>query len=47
VPFEASGQRTHEAVPGSELVVIAGAPHGLTVSNKDEWNRHALAFLAK
>ena len=47
VPFEASGKRTHAAVSGSELVVIEGAPHGLTVSHKDEWNRHVLAFLAK
>lgn len=47
VPLEVSGQRTHEAISGSELVVIADAPHGLTVSHKDEWNRHVLAFLAK
>ena len=47
VPFEVSGKRTHEAIAGSELVVIEGAPHGLTVSHKDEWNRHVLAFLAK
>src|SRR6478735_8894956 len=28
VPFEGSGKRTHEAVAGSELVVVEGAPHG-------------------
>jgi non-heme chloroperoxidase len=47
VPFEVSGKRTHEAIPNSELVVIEGAPHGLTVSHRDEWNEHVLAFLAK
>ncbi|KQQ27877.1 MULTISPECIES: alpha/beta fold hydrolase [unclassified Frondihabitans] len=47
VPFEVSGKRTHEAVANSELVVIEGAPHGVTVSHKDEWNEHVLAFLAK
>jgi pimeloyl-ACP methyl ester carboxylesterase len=26
VPFEGSGQRTHAAIPGSELHLIAGAP---------------------
>jgi non-heme chloroperoxidase len=47
VPIEVSGKRTHEAISGSELVIIKGAPHGVTVSHKDEWNEHVLAFLAK
>jgi non-heme chloroperoxidase len=47
VPFEVSGARTHAAIAGSELVVIEGGPHGVTVSHKDEWNRHVLAFLAE
>ncbi|KGJ72454.1 bromoperoxidase [Cryobacterium roopkundense] len=47
VPFEVSGKRTHEAISGSELVLIEDAPHGLTLSHKDEWNQHVLAFLAK
>ncbi|GGK93291.1 arylesterase [Salinibacterium xinjiangense] len=42
VPFEVSGRRTHEAISGSELVLIEDAPHGLTVSHRDEWNRHVL-----
>ncbi|NQX12731.1 alpha/beta hydrolase [Microbacteriaceae bacterium VKM Ac-2855] len=46
VPFEGSGARTHAAIPGSELVVIKGAPHGVTVSNPEEWNEAVLAFLA-
>lgn len=47
VPFEGSGARTHEAIPGSELVVIHGAPHGVIVSNPDEWNSAVLEFLAR
>lgn len=47
VPFEGSGQRTHAALPGSDLYVIAGAPHGCNVSHPDEWNTALLAFLAK
>lgn len=47
VPFEGSGQRTHAALPGSELHVISGAPHGVNVSHADEFNNALLAFLAK
>jgi pimeloyl-ACP methyl ester carboxylesterase len=47
VPFEGSGARTHAAIPGSELVVIPGAPHGVNVSNAEEWNAALLDFLAK
>lgn len=47
VPFEVSGRRTAAAIPGSETVLIEDAPHGVTVSHRDEWNRHVLAFLAK
>jgi pimeloyl-ACP methyl ester carboxylesterase len=46
VPFEGSGQRTHEAISGSWLHVIAGAPHGCNVSHAAEWNRSLLDFLA-
>ncbi|MFZ7088854.1 alpha/beta fold hydrolase [Curtobacterium sp. RRHDQ10] len=47
VPFEGSGKRTHEAIAGSELYVVAGAPHGVIVSHADEWNRAVLEFLRK
>jgi len=47
VPLEGSGKRTHEALAGSELHVIAGGPHGINVSHADEFNRVLLAFLAK
>jgi non-heme chloroperoxidase len=47
VPFEGSGQRTHEAIAGSELHVVAGGPHGINVSHADELNRVLLQFLAE
>lgn len=47
VPFEGSGKRTHEAIAGSEVHVIAGGPHGVNVSHADEFNEVLVAFLAK
>jgi non-heme chloroperoxidase len=47
VPFEVSGRRSHEAIAGSELVVVEGAPHGLLVTHAAEFNAALLAFLAK
>jgi len=45
LPIEGSGQRTHRAVPQSELVKLAGAPHGLNVSHAQAFNDALLAFL--
>lgn len=45
VPFAGSGQRTHEAISHSELVVLKGAPHGCNVSHADEFNQALLNFL--
>ncbi len=47
VPIEGSGERTHRMVPGSEMHVIQGAPHGCNVSHADEFNRALIAFLRK
>ena len=47
VPFEGSGQRTHEAIAGSELHLIPGAPHGCNVSHAEEFNQALVTFLAK
>jgi pimeloyl-ACP methyl ester carboxylesterase len=46
VPFEGSGKRTHEAIPGSALHLIADAPHGCNVSHQEEWNEVVIEFLA-
>jgi pimeloyl-ACP methyl ester carboxylesterase len=45
VPFEGSGQRTHRAVPHSQLVTVKGAPHGLNVSHAPAFNDALLTFL--
>ena len=45
VPFEGSGQRTHRAVPHSQLVKLSGAPHGFNVSHAQEFNNALLSFL--
>jgi pimeloyl-ACP methyl ester carboxylesterase len=47
VPLEVSGRRTHEAVGGSELVVVKGGPHGINTSHAQEFNDAVVAFLAK
>lgn len=47
VPFAGSGKRTHESIPGSELHVVAGAPHGVNVSHADEFNRVLREFLKR
>ena len=46
VPLEGSGARTHAAIAGSQLHVVAGAPHGFNVSHAEEFNRVLLGFLA-
>jgi non-heme chloroperoxidase len=45
VPIEGSGQRTHRAVPHSQLVTVNGAPHGLNVSHAQAFNDALLSFL--
>jgi non-heme chloroperoxidase len=47
VPFIGSADRTHKAIPHSELHVITGGTHGINVSNADEFNQTLIAFLAK
>lgn len=47
VPLAGSGQRSHAAIAGSQLKVIAGAPHGCNVSHAETFNLALLDFLAK
>lgn len=47
VPFEVSGKRVHEQVEGSELLLIEGGPHGVTVSHADAVNAALVEFLAR
>ena len=39
MPFEGSGRRTHEAIAGSYLYLIADAPHGCNVSHAEDFNQ--------
>jgi pimeloyl-ACP methyl ester carboxylesterase len=41
VPFEVSGKRSHEAIDGSELVLVEGGPHGVNATRPAWRQRHA------
>jgi pimeloyl-ACP methyl ester carboxylesterase len=45
VPISGSGERTHRAVPHSQMVRIVGAPHGMNDSHTQVFNEALLAFL--
>ncbi len=45
LPITATGIPLHQAIKGSRLVVVEGAPHGLTHTHKDKLNADLLAFL--
>lgn len=47
LPLEGSGRRTRQAIAGSELQVLKGAPHGCNVSHADAFNTALLTFLAR
>ena len=47
VPFEVSGKRTHEAIKGSQLVVIKGGPHGFNASHPEPFNKALIEFLGR
>ncbi len=46
VPIAGSGERTHRAIPHSQMVRVAGAPHGLNVSHAPGFNGALVSFLA-
>jgi pimeloyl-ACP methyl ester carboxylesterase len=45
LPILATAMRTHEAVKGSQMVVIEGAPHGMLATHADEVNQALIGFL--
>ena len=45
VPFEVSGARTHQMIPGCQLHLIKGGPHGCNVSHAEEFNEALITFL--
>ena len=44
-PLPATGERIHEAVKESKLVVVEGGPHGLNWTHVDQLNRALLDFI--
>ena len=47
VPIDASGKASAKLIKGAELIVYAGAPHGLADTHKDRLNQDLLKFLRK
>lgn len=46
VPFDASGRRSAEMIPGARLHVVEGGPHGIPLSHADEFNMEVLDFIS-
>ncbi|HEY3415562.1 MAG TPA: alpha/beta hydrolase [Armatimonadota bacterium] len=46
-PINATGMRTHQAIKGSRLVVLEGAPHGLLWTHAEDVNRELTNFLGQ
>ena len=46
-PSRARASGPTRPIPGSELVVVEGAPHGFNVSHAAEFNRALIDFLAR
>jgi pimeloyl-ACP methyl ester carboxylesterase len=46
LPIEATGDRLHQALPGSHYTVIEGGPHGLLWTHANEVDAALLTFLA-
>lgn len=47
VPIKVSGQAAAKIIPGAQLKVYSGAPHGLFFTHKDELTRDLAAFAAE
>jgi non-heme chloroperoxidase len=45
VPIANTAMRSSKIIPGATLKVYPGAPHGLTVTHKDQFNADLLAFI--
>ncbi len=45
VPFEVSGQRSHDMIADSQLHVVVGGPHGINVTHAEEFNQVLIDFL--
>ena len=43
-PLDLTGRKTAKLIPGAELKVYEGAPHGLMFTHIDRFNRDLIAF---
>ena len=44
-PLDFCGRRTAQLIPGAELKVYEGAPHGLFITHMERLNRDLLQFV--
>jgi pimeloyl-ACP methyl ester carboxylesterase len=44
ISLDKNARRTAQAIPGSELKIYEGGPHGLVLSHRERFNRDLLAF---
>ena len=44
-PIDVAGKLSAKLVKGAQLIVYAGAPHGLTETHKDQVNADLLKFI--
>jgi non-heme chloroperoxidase len=47
VPIDISGKASAKLIKGAQLIVYAGAPHGLTDTHKDRLNQDLLEFIRR
>ena len=47
VPIDATGRAAAKGIPGAQLVEYDGAPHGLTVTERDRFTDDLLTFLGR
>jgi pimeloyl-ACP methyl ester carboxylesterase len=47
VPLAASGTPTQKAIPGSQIFVVKGGPHGLNWTHADDVNRELVKFVGQ
>jgi non-heme chloroperoxidase len=47
LPYPVTGQRLHPMLPGSKLVTLQGAPHGIPWTHANEINRALMEFVAR
>ncbi|MCD4534602.1 alpha/beta hydrolase [Nocardioides sp. cx-169] len=46
VPFEVGGEKSAARIPGAELRVYPGAPHGITDTHKEQLTADLLEFIS-